>query len=825
MTFPLPSDLNTYQGTILKKIESTTEVLNVDFHVTELYGDKDNPCSVNVRAKLKELTFQKNSNLSCIQSYAFFKCSLLSSIDFSVCSELCSIGDYAFSECTSLSRVVFPTTKLSSIGGYSFNKCALKEVFVPKCVETLKSAAFHNCNQLSEFTLESNSSITSLYKYLFYSSMVASFCVTKNVKSITSGAFENSMYLKTITVEDGNQCFAMHEGVLTNNKKTLLIAFPLGREGDYSVPNGIESIQGLSFYQSKITSITFPETLREIQGYSCARSLNLREVIIPDSVTSVGVNAFWCCSSLQTIKFSSKCTTIGAYAFSSCNITEITIPEGVTTLGNGCFAGNKYLQKVILPSTIKDIGGNAFPNNKNINISFGADSNLMIDSDLIITDKSKTAIIQYMGSSANFSPTLEKTISVIKASAFSSKSNLVGIIFPDDSELKTIESSAFSNCYNLNAIAFPEKLESISGSAFYGCRSLSSVEFKSNLSNIGQSSFLSCKSLVTIDLQNTKLETISASSFKDCTALTTVKLPANAIYFKESCFYNCNSLTSLVIPDEASIREIKEFAFYSTSIDSFHFTESSTITEIERYAFESCTKLKSFDFCDSLQIIGAYAFSKSGLTSVKLSPGVSLIKDRCFFQCSSLVSFEIPKGSQLCESGLETGAFGSCESLSTITCNSDNFAVSNKALFSHDFSKIILFPSASKTRFFPVPESVTSIGNGAFIGCTNLISVIFSQDSIRSIGNSAFEGCKNLHYINIPESITVVGEGAFNGCRSLICGVDIESKDQAFIRSLITKGKLPSKALRKCGEISCKIRKSRSSSISYLTVVCLMLVS
>lgn len=849
MEFPPPGDLNEYDRTILKKIDSTKTSLEVDYRVTEIYGDEDNPCSLNVRDKLTSLTFQENSQLVKIRDYAFFNCTKLKTIDLTVCTELTDICKYAFCQCSSLSSVKFPTTKLKRIDEHAFKSCGLIDVFIPKCVTLVAYGSLLSCWQMKTLAFESDSGVNTLYKYLLTGSKVESFCIPKNVRTINSGVFESAGSLKTLTVEAGSTYFAVVNQGLMNFHQTLFHVLPIGITGTYSVPNSTQEICTLAFCGSKAETVILPDSLVTIQGYSFAWASQLKELVIPDSVSTIGDYAFRDCSKLQTVKLSCKCSKIGEYSFNGCNLSKIIVPEGVKTLGAYCFSNNPNLKEVVLPSTIEEIGGNVFPNNKGINITFGANSSIKASSDMIIMDNDETMIIQYMGSETGFSPTIEKTIKIIKAGAFVSKQNLVGFSFPGDSELTTIESKAFQNCKNLQTITFPASLVSIGEYAFQGCSGLTKVIFKSinnleaaksidfnhrsfassnaNFTTLGKYCFAECTKIEEIDLQSTNAGIIDEYSFQYCTGLKTVKLPATTIDFKTSCFYNCYSLATLSIPNESSIREINDYAFYSTSITSFSFTRNSLTKVVERYAFGNCTKLATFDFCDTLTEIEAYAFTASGITSVNLSSRIERIRDRCFYGCSSLEIFKIPTNSCLTEEGLEAGAFGNCRSFSIIICESRNFVFSSQsqALFSADQTRLILYPSASKTLYLPIPEKVKKIGNGAFIGCTNLISVFFYHNSIQSIGNNAFEDCKHLHYINIPKSITVVGENAFSGCKSLTCGVDIESNDSTFIHNLVYKSKLPARALRNCSSLSCKNNKSRSGGVSALTYVFLAVIS
>jgi hypothetical protein len=206
----------------------------------------------------------------------------------------------------------------------------------------------------------------------------------------------------------------------------------------------------------------------------------------------------------------------------------------------------------------------------------------------------------------------------------------------------------------------------------------------------------------------------------------------------------------------------------------------------------------------------------SGIRSITLTPYIIYLDDRCFSDCSLLSHVDIPADSMLEESGLETGVFRNCISLSTINCASPNFAIMIGALFSKDEKRLLVFPPSSSIHCLPIPESVVEIGNYAFSGCINLFSIIMSSNSVQSIGVSAFAGCRHLHYINIPVGLRSIGADAFLGCKSLICGVDIESKE--ITTDVLQKAKLPPRALGKCGLLTMKHNSYSRQSTLFISV-------
>ena len=173
----------------------------------------------------------------------------------------------------------------------------------------------------------------------------------------------------------------------------------------------------------------------------------------------------------------------------------------------------------------------------------------------------------------------------------------------------------------------------------------------------------------------------------------------------ESAFENCGSLTSVTIPN--------------------------SVTSIGRYAFYYCTSLTSVTIPDSVTSIGWLAFNGCrSLTSVTIPDGVTIINDAVFNGCTSLTSVTIPDS----VTSIGGGAFAWCTSLTGIWVTEGNSHYSSDAsgvLFSKDKTTLVQYPGAFAA--YAIPDSVTSIGAGAFGGCTSLTSVTI-PDSVTSIG-------------------------------------------------------------------------------------------
>ncbi len=233
--------------------------------------------------------------------------------NYTVPNSVTSIETNAFMGCATITNVTFGNS-VTNIGSQAFESCPnLSSVIIPNSVVSIGLAAFESCPSLTNVT------------------------IGNSVTHIESFAFFGCPSLTAITVDALNPAYSSAAGVLFNINQTTLIQYPGGITGSYTIPNNVASIGSYAFGRCHLASVK-----------------------ISDSVTNIGSDAFFACTSLTNVTFGNGVTRIGNDAFEGCGLTHITIPDSVTSIGNEAFAFCMSLTNVTIGNSVTIIGSDAF---------------------------------------------------------------------------------------------------------------------------------------------------------------------------------------------------------------------------------------------------------------------------------------------------------------------------------------------------------------------------------------------------------------------------------------------------------------------------------
>lgn len=257
-----------------------------------------------------------------------------------------------------------------------------------------------------------------------------------------------------------------------------------------------------------LEKIVLPKKLETI-GYATFRDTGLKEIELPENLTTLDSYAFQSCSSLANVKMSGKVTGISGYCFQECrNLQKVELAEGLQVIHNGAFYLCNSLQSINFPSTLTLIDYDSFN---------GTDLR-EIDIPASVENINYRA---FCGNKNLKKVTFREGLINIGASTFSECESIDSIVCP--STLRMIDDSGFQNCKSLKKIQFNEGLVSINANAFRNCSSLTDIVLPSTLENCKGNAFRECGNIKTIEARSVLPPTTDGScplSYVDLTGVT-----------------------------------------------------------------------------------------------------------------------------------------------------------------------------------------------------------------------------------------------------------------------------------------------------------------
>ena len=562
------------------------------------------------------------------------------------------------------------------------------------------------------------------------------------------------------TEEELKDAYIDDRGVKYSRDGRKLLKSPTTLSGTYSIKETTEIICDRAFFVCiNLTSISVPNSVKDIGKWAFAGCSLLSSIDIPNSVISIGNIAFVGCLSLKYISIPESVICLNGNPFGDCEgeieclsanfiyeddvlfnkdkseiisfrnqeIESYIIPDSVTSIGDGAFEGCSSLSSLVIPNSVTSIGDGAFEGCSSLSSLVIPDSVVNIKGNPFYLWKGKLECL-----SASFIYEDNVLFNMDKSKLISFRNQEAkSFIIPNG--VMSIEKYAFSDCSSLISISVPKSVTSIGDGAFDGCSSLSSIAISDSITSIGTWTFDGCKSLRSLVIPDS-VTSIGNEAFRGCSSLCSLVIPDSVTSIGEGAFDGCSSLRSLVIPD--------------------------CVTSIRDGAFDGCSSLRSLVIPDSVTSIGDGAFSScSSLRSLVIPDSVTSIGDGVFSSCSSLRSLVIP------DSVVNIKGNPFCYWKGKLECLSASFIYEDNVLFNMDKSKLISFRN-QEAKSFIIPDGVKSIGNCAFVDCYSLVSISI-PNSVTSIGEESFIDCSSLSNLVIPNSVTSIGAWAFDGCSSL----------------------------------------------------------
>jgi len=451
------------------------------------------------------------------------------------------------------------------------------------------------------------------------------------------------------------------------------------------------------------------------------------------------------------------------------NIPPVIQNLPVTGIGNRAGFINDKITSITIPNSVTKILSlfSLMCSKELTEINVAADNTAYTSENGILYTKDKTVLIRYPGGKTASSFNIPKSVTSIGDWAFIYCARLENVTIPNS--VTSIGERAFQCCTSLTSVTIPNRVSSIEFSTFEYCTGLKRVIIPNSVTSIRNSAFKDCQELKRIIIPNSVTD-IGVNAFNYCTSLKSVKIPNRVTSI--ACFNGCTNLKSITIPK--SVTTIGGFE-NCTSLKSI--TIPNSVTSIEEYAFRGCTGLTAINvginnkeyssengvlYNKDKTTLHTYPAGKKG-SSFIIPNSIINIGRGAFSGCANLKDITISNNVTNV-----LWAFSGCTSLTAINVNSGNtvYSSDNGVLYNKAKTVLYIYPEGKTDSSFQIPNSITTIGHGAFSNCVNLTGITIT-DSVNSIGDDAFKGCTGLISITIPKSIVNIGKNVFSDCTSL----------------------------------------------------------
>ena len=569
------------------------------------------------------------------------------------------------------------------------------------------------------------------------------------------------------------------------------------------LPKSILSIGQEAFARCHdLTSVVLNEGLVSISDCAFLHCTKLKSVVIPSTVSSIIRNPFMGCKELESIVVSPENQTYDCR--DNCNaIIETstnkmisgcfmsTIPNTVTTIGNNAFWGCENLISIVIPEGVTTIGGLAFAYCEKLKTLYISKTVVDIEVQSIFECGNLESII--VDSENPVYDSRDNCQALIETKSNKLLLGCVNTVIPDVTE---VFDQAFLSCQSLKSLFFPEGVTILGNQVVWNCVNLSEVILPSTLTSIGKGAFDECPNIVVVRSKMERPVKLNPSCFSNRTNATLyVPYGSKAAYEAVDVWKDFKEIIEMEPDPDATIdfsdAEAKRICVenWDTNGDGeLSYAEAAAVTKLG--AALHYADMKTFDefqyFTGLATIDGDDFLSCSSLEEVSIPHSVTKLSFLAFQNCNALRRIVIPSSVIKIDDTPEANPFVGCRNLEEITVESGNPVYESpygcNAIIKTATSALIcgckntIIPlgvesieggafNRSGLASITIPNTVKKIGFRSFDGCN--LRVMDIPVGVTEIAENAFLACVDLNYVRIPASVSKIGSRAFSDCTKL----------------------------------------------------------
>lgn len=672
---------------------------------------------------------------------------------------------------------------VNSIGVNSFTDFKIKTVTISSSLRYIKQGAFKDCNNLTDVYYQGTQS---QWNAISIADDNACF-INARIHFIEEPSEASTEALEPVCKLNYNE---LSDGTLevcgfTNNTGAVDLVIP----SEYNGKAVTKIAESVFMGNHDIVSVTIPETITYIGSNAFGNCDNLQAINFNAVKCTFmgteyyrneengwyisGERAFYNCNAIKTLNIGDKVRQIPDNAFCDFNIEEILIPESVTSIGKNAFSNCDRLKDIYFFA--EDCEYYESDRYQYTSHSARVEKSFFYDCDSVksvFIGENVTKLPPFIFNSLGIeSITLPENIENISQGAFNDCTRLKVINFNaakceqmgyystyhDDLTVTPV----FDNCTAVEAINFGANVEIIPHFAFWGISQIEEIAIPQKVTKIGGLVFGSAQigtmHFGASDCNETGISWEEVSSGVE---------GGRYEYFGRKPFYSIENLiiTSTVnqIPDNmfnglnmstlVINADITSIGSFDNCLEIKELYLPDSIKEIKENAFIGCTNLETIRFPEHLDSIGNGAFDNTAWFDSQPS-GCVYIKNVLYKYKGS----EQQKDIVIKEGTTEIvgNAFFEAESIQSVSLPDTLVSIGDGA-----------FSGCSEIKEIIIPNNVTLLGKSAFIGCSKLTKVTLSR-KLKAIDDSSFRNCTNLESITIPDSVERIGHYAFTNCAAL----------------------------------------------------------